>query len=80
MNDHNELVEKFIASFAVVAETFNAGEILHRLAACDRAADEYGYTHAYALFPIVGQRSTCSHSRYWPILLARDFQDCGNSS
>jgi len=32
MNDHNELVEKFIASFAVVAETLDADEILDPIA------------------------------------------------
>ncbi len=44
MNDHNELVEKFIASFAVVAETLDADEILDPIAwqVANGPADEYG--------------------------------------
>ena len=45
MKDHNELVEKFIASFAAVADTFNADEILHAIAwqLATGPANEYGY-------------------------------------
>jgi hypothetical protein len=45
MNDHAELVEKFIASFAAVAEPFDADEILDPLARqlATGPADEYGY-------------------------------------
>jgi hypothetical protein len=45
MNDHAELVEKFIASFAAVAETFDADEILDPVAwqLATGPADEYGY-------------------------------------
>jgi hypothetical protein len=63
MNDHNELLERFIASFAVVAETLDADEILDPIAwrLATGPADEYGYkrwspikvqTDAYALEPL----------------------------
>jgi hypothetical protein len=63
MNDHHELVEKFIASFAVVGETLYADQILDPIAwrLATGTSDEYGYkrwspikvqTDPYALEPL----------------------------
>jgi len=81
MNDHNELVEKVIASFAVIAETLDADEILDPIAwqLANGPADEYGYkrwspiklqTDAYALEPLYAKLPARFPRLYEQLLLS----------
>lgn len=81
MNDHHELVEKFIASFAVVAETLDADEILDPIAwrLATGPSDECGHkrwspikvqTDAYALEPLYAKLPARFPPLYEQLLLS----------